>query len=218
MLKLVSDPDQVKEFYSEFRNLLDSEANFPELLSPFSIRHQGGIAATEARYSPALSIWVCAGSMGWNVFGIEAISSMVVQINFQNYVDETRRTGAAFALDEFQNPIVVHRGHIGGGRPGIGLNLMLENCRSARATLIEADGQQTECFVVGQLRLPLFVNQVADFVNEVKRVKDLTTLAGSKPLAGISDSLFSLNDTGFSNEKSGVSTRAYEGTVSGHMV
>ena len=118
-----------------------------------------------------------------------------------------------FALDEAGNPVVVHRGHIGGGRPGIGLNLMLANCRSARATLIEDEGQSAECFVVGQLHSEFFIDQLADFVKEVKRVKGLTAHPSLSAPAGTVDSLFQLDNQKFSGEKSGTSTRHYDGTV-----
>ena len=200
--------------YTEFRKLLDSKTNFPVLRQDFQLRHQGGgIEETRVKYSPDMDIWVSAGRMQWNAFGVEDIPSMVVQLNFQDYVNQKRRIGAAFALDETGNPVVVHRGHIGGGRPGIGLKLMQANCRSARATLIEDDGQPADCFVVGQLRSALFIDQVADFVKEVKRVKALTAYSSLGATTNATDSLFQLDNRRFSGEKSGTSTRTYDGTV-----
>ena len=214
MLKLVKDSNQVKKLYAEFRKLLDSKVNFPMLRQDFHLGHQGGgIEDDSVRFAPDHGIWVSAGRMQWNAFGVEDIQSMVVQINFQDYVNEYRRIGAAFALDEFDNPFVVHRGHIGGGRPGVGLSLMLANCRSARETLVEGERQPVDCFVVGQLRSKYFIDQVADFVREVKRVKALTSHPDAGATASPNNSLFSLDSRTFSGEKSGASTRNYEGTV-----
>lgn len=120
MLTLVSEPRQVKNLYGEFRALLDSKALFPTPLRDFPIGHRGGSAATEAAYSSKLDVWNSPGDLHWNAFGVGKRPSMVVQINFQDYTNKPRRVGAAFALDELGQPIVIHRGHLGGGKAGVG--------------------------------------------------------------------------------------------------
>ena len=204
MLTLVSEPRQVKKLYSEFRALLDSNALFPTPFWDFPIGHRGGSAATEAAYSPKLDVWTSPGDLHWNAFGVGKSPSMVVQINFQDYANKPRRVGAAFALDEANNPVVIHRGHIGGGKAGVGLTLMLNECRSEHAWLREENEQETECFVVGQLRSKFFAQQLANFVREVNRVKNLGAVSG---LSGIAASLLSSDSQGFTSEKTGTAAR-----------
>lgn len=107
MLTLISDPKQVKKLYGEFRLLLDSKTLFPVPLPDFNIGHRGGTAATDADYSPKLDVWTSPGNLHWNAFGVGKSPSMVVQINFQDYDHKPRRVGAAFALDEANNPVVI---------------------------------------------------------------------------------------------------------------
>lgn len=212
MLKLVNDSKKVKKFYTEFLDLLENKNIFSEHLSPFRLGFKGGEAADEACYSPNLRIWVSAGSVHWNAFGLNKTPSMVVQMNFQDYDDKPQRRGAAFALDKYEEPVVVHRGHIGGGRAGIGLNLMLDQCRSERAILTE-EGLESECFVVGQLRSEFFAQQLADFVQEVHRVKNLTTTT-EIGLGGIVASLLKLDDRWLFKEKAGTQKRVGSKEVS----
>ncbi|GAA4365853.1 hypothetical protein GCM10023185_36520 [Hymenobacter saemangeumensis] len=133
---------------------------------------------------------------------------MVVQINFQEYDRKPRRVGAAFALDAANNPVVIHRGHLGGGKRGVGLSLMLNECRAEHMWLREENGQETECFVVGQLRSRFFAQQLATFVWEVHRVK---TLGSVSELSGIAASLLTLDNQGFTTEKTGTGTRTTSG-------
>ena len=208
MLTLISDPKRVKKLYAEFRALLESSIHFPTPLLDFPIAHRGGLAATEAAYSPKLAIWTSPGDLQWNAFGVGKNPSMVVQVNFQDYTTKPRRVGAAFALDELDQPVVIHRGHLGGGKAGVGLTLMLNECRSEHAWLREDDEQETECFVVGQLRSKFFAQQLANFVWEVNRVKNLDSVSG---LSGIAASMLSSDSKGFTSEKTGTAIRNKSG-------
>ncbi|GAB3585634.1 hypothetical protein [Hymenobacter daeguensis] len=208
MLRLISDPKQVKKLYAEFRQLLESKTLFPVHRPDFHIGHRGGTAATDADYSPQLDVWTSPGNLQWNAFGVGKSPSMVVQINFQEYALKPRRVGAAFALDEADNPVVIHRGHLGGGKTGVGLSLMLNECRAEHVWLREEDGQETECFVVGQLRSRFFAQQLATFVWEVHRVKTLGSVSG---LSGIAASLLPIDTKGFTTEKTGTGTRITSG-------
>lgn len=212
MLQLVTNATQVKKLYAEFRSLLQNRTVFSEHLASFHLGHLGGASATVAEYAPAaaLRIWASPGNLQWNAFGVEKIPSMVVQINFQDYDSKPRRIGAAFAVDANNNPVVIHRGHIGGGRPGVGLGLMLKECRAERVALREEDGQESECFVVGQLRSKFFARQLAIFIREVHRVK---ASSGDVPISGIAPSLLRFEEKTFTQEKAGNSLRTVAGTV-----
>ncbi len=197
MLQLIDNPRAVTKHYEEFHALLESIKIFPERHPDFVLSHMGGTAAIGINASPQLGIWTHPGSLLWNAFGLGNDPSMVVQINFQDYANRPQRRGSAFAIDETGKPVVVHRGHIGGGRPGIGRGLMLDQCRTDRAVLIETDGTKSECFVVGQLGSNLFPAQLANFVKEVHRVKQVVASPQTASLSGTADSLFNLADKGF---------------------
>lgn len=205
VLRLIHSPGKVEKLYQQFQKLLLDGQLFPALLNEFPLRSRSGEAADHAVYSPFLNMWASSGGLGWNAFGVGKVPVMVVQVNFQDYHTAARKVGAAFARDAAGQPIVVHRGHIGGGREGIGRQLMLEAYAGERAILSEEDGTQTPCFIVGQLDSPLFGKQLAAFVANVQRLKQ----AGTRPgLSGIAQSLLQFDNQLFQPERPGKNTRA----------
>lgn len=88
--------------------------------------------------------------------------------------------------------------------------LALDECRSEHAWLREDDEQETECFVVGQLRSKFFAQQLANFVWEVNRVK---SLRGVSRLSGIAASMLSVTSIDFTNEKTGIAVRDKAGDL-----
>ena len=65
------------------------------------------------KYSPNMGIWVSAGGMEWNAFGVEDIPSMVVQLNFQNYVTESGALGPPSPLTKPATPLWCIAGTLG---------------------------------------------------------------------------------------------------------
>lgn len=182
LLHLVDQAATVRSLYQEFLLLL-----------------------ADARALKQLNTWATPGNLSWNAFGQNQSPAAVVQLNFQDYDLAPRRWGAAFALDSAGEPVLVHRGHIGGGKQGVSLTSMLRDCQADRATLLETNGTTSPCFVVGQLRSKLFTRQLAAFIEAVRRVKDAETSAG---LSGIAPSLLQFDSQLFQPEQAGTSVRS----------
>lgn len=142
--------------------------------------------------------WTCASDITWNPFGIGNTWSMVVQVNFSSPSGKRRAVGV-FAEDDNGQPVVLHRGNIAGGRPGIGKTLLMNHALSPREDVLDGT-KEVEMLVVGVLRSPLFAAQLKQFVREVHRVKEGQEGGG---LDGLSPTLFNIKAGVFKSEASG---------------
>lgn len=93
---------------------------------------------------------------------------------------------------------MLHRGKIGGGRPGIGKSYFTDNFRGDFITAIDGD-RETQFCLVGELSSPLFARQVANFIFEIRRIKNLEE-------TNASTFLDDLNNFQFTEEASGQTT------------
>lgn len=199
MLIAITDQTTIDELYLEFNQTLIElfPIHRPELV----IGHRGGATGAEAYGTDEGDFWTCASTVDWNPFGIGANPSMVVQVNFSTG-STTRKSIGVFAEDDNGQIVVMHRGNIGGGRKGIGKKLLMSNTHSP-CEWVQAENQEIEMLVVGQLRSPLFGAQLKHFVAEVQRVKQLPEQAS---LTGLVPSLFQIEEGVFKSEASGYST------------
>jgi hypothetical protein len=99
----------------------------------------------------------------------QPLSSIDCEVNVApNGIDRT--VSGAFAVDESGGYFLVHRGRIGGGRKGIGKQLFLNNYRGKLLTM--QSGSQTEdVALVGAMESERFAEQLANFVEQVRKMK-----------------------------------------------
>lgn len=129
MLILVTDQKKINALYKEFERKL--KIVFPTAKPEAYIGHKGGPTDSAVRAAADASFWTCARSIDWNPFGLADNWAMVVQINFASPEGSKRAIGV-FAEDENGQPFVLHRGNIGGGRPGIGKTVLMAQSQSPR--------------------------------------------------------------------------------------
>jgi len=108
----------------------------------------------------------------WNAFGLSEVAprqnSMLPIVCEINPLLEglDKRVQGAFARDN-GHVWLLHRGKIGGGRPGIGRRLFFENYFG------EVKGIAGDRFaIIGDIGSPDFVQRVRNFVREVEQIKD----------------------------------------------
>lgn len=198
MLALITDQKNVDKLYREFRIILTK--TFPVNRPEQRIGHQGGGVDATVWSTKAGDLWTCASGIDWNPFGLGDNPSMVVQVNF-SFKSSRHKSIGVFAEDEDGQPVVLHRGNIGGGSKGVGKTLLLNNSISRREYVLEG-AKEVEMLVVGQLRSPLFAAQLQQFVAEVHRVKQLPKQKG---LGSLATSLFAIEPGAFKSEASGYS-------------
>lgn len=176
MIKVVEDQRTIARLHKQFLAKLADE--FAERIECW-VGFPGGNFPDTISYSDELDIWVSSNEQDtryWNGFGVGrpkpgSNNSLVGEINFP-YLDINRRIAGAFAIEGDGNVLVLHRGKIGGGKPGIGKNYFTENYTGEWVTAIDGD-RETDFCLVAEFGSPLFASQVADFIKQIQRVKHL---------------------------------------------
>lgn len=176
MITVVTDKKQIEILHDRFHKRLD---DFLTENIDCWVGYPSGSFEDTVRYSPVLDIWISQDEHDnkfWNGFGIGKPlegknNSLNGEINFP-YEGNYRRIAGAFAKNDDGNVLVLHRGKIGGGRPGVGKNYFTDNFRGDFVTAIDGD-RETQFCLIGELESSHFPRQVADFINEIYRVKNI---------------------------------------------
>jgi hypothetical protein len=171
----------------------------------------GGNFEDRVKYSQELNIWLSNfdhANRFWNGFGVGRPiegrnNTLNGEINFP-YEGIYRRVAGAFAEEENGTILVLHRGKIGGGKPGIGKQYFTENFRGDFVIAIDGD-RETEFCLIGELQSPHFSRQVSNFINEIYRVKQIENDIKSNKFEY-------LNNFKFTDEHSGRSKTKNHGT------
>jgi len=147
---------------------------------PVKLGYKGGYEECVIRWSPLLGLWFNSGRIVenryWNPFGLSEVAPrensmlpIVCEIN-PPVEGLNKQTQGAFMRDENGHIWLLHRGKIGGGKPGIGRKLFFEN--------YQGETMEIACekfAVIGDIDSSDFVDQVTNFVREVERIKGLVT-------------------------------------------
>lgn len=176
MIKLVTIENQIFKLHKEFHKKLDYYLK--ERIDCW-VGFPGGNFEDVVRYSSDLDIWISVQKLDtrfWNGFGIGkpiegSNNSLAGEINFP-YEGINRRIAGAFGIEDNGNILVLHRGRIGGGKKGIGKSFFTDNFRGDIVTVYEGE-QETEFCLVGELNSRHFPKQVANFIKEIYRVKNI---------------------------------------------
>jgi hypothetical protein len=144
---------------------------------PVKVGYKGGYEECSIRWSQDLGLWFYsekAENRYWNVFGLSEVApkqnsmlSIVCEIN-PPIEGLNKKVQGAFARGDDNHVWILHRGRIGGGKPGIGRRLFFENYQGE---IREIAGDRFA--PIGDISSPDFVERVKNFVREVKRIKDL---------------------------------------------
>lgn len=207
MITVITDKKQIVRLHKRFHKQLD---NFLTENFDCWVGYPSGSFEDTVRYSPELNIWISQAKHDnkfWNGFGVGRPlegknNSLNGEINFP--FEGNRRIAGAFAEEDNGNILVLHRGKIGGGKPGIGKHYFTDNFRGDFVTAIDVD-RETEFCLVGELSSPHFPRQVSNFINEIYRVKQIED-------EETSNSFEKLNDFNFTDEHSGKTETERHGT------
>ncbi len=124
-------------------------------------------------------VWAAFGDGGnrfWNAFGLgnpatDKELTITVELNPPKS-GINRRMAGAFAKDPLSGPsYLVHRGNMGGGKPGIGKYGFLAECPQLPVNLYDEGQGESPAIVVGMLDDPSFAISVTDFVKSVDTIK-----------------------------------------------
>ncbi|MBI3512276.1 MAG: hypothetical protein HY064_16570 [Bacteroidetes bacterium] len=208
MVEIISDSKEIKLLHRQFHKSLDK---YLDKEVPIFVGFPAGSFQDTVQYSTDLNFWLTYNETElnryWNGFGVgepikDKMNSLTGEINFPK-TDIDRRVAGAFGREPNGNILVLHRGKIGGGKPGVGKNLFVGNFRGEFVTAMDGDTENQFC-LVGQLNSKLFPRQVADFIFEIRRIKDLGN-------SGQTNGFSELNNFQFSDEHSGQTISEREG-------
>ena len=207
MIEIVTDRKEIirlhKQLIKTIRQQFDTKINC-------TVGFPSGSFEDNVAYSSTLDIWYSHfehDNRFWNGFGIgrpieSSGNSLVGEINFP-YEGINRRIAGAFGKETNGNILVLHRGRIGGGSPGVGKNVFVDNFRGDQVIALDGEIENNFC-VVGELNSSIFPLQVADFINEIRRVKEFIK-------TGSSFDFEDLNNFQFTDEQSGQTTHQRQG-------
>jgi len=175
-MEIVSDDNTIPSFQQQFMEEL-LKARTEVIRCYISWRPMAEEA--DVNWSQNLKMWWWSKPLDnrwWNVFGVSkplpySNVGIAAEINFL-FSGIDRRIAAAFAK-EGKKIFVVHRGNrLGGGKGGINKLLFWDNYHLKSNTVTDGDRMARVAVVceLGSQKLP---NDVAEFVNEVVRIKKL---------------------------------------------
>ena len=175
-----------KEIENAQREMIMSLGRHWDRQIPVKLGFQGGNIACSIYWSQVHGLWFCPGKIEenryWNAFGLsedtprqDSMLSIVCEIN-PPVKGLNRAVQGAFVRDKNGHIFLLHRGKIGGGRPGIGRKLFFENYEEE---VREING--IKFAVIGDITSPDFIKRVQLFVKEVKRIKGLAPARVKQP-------------------------------------
>ncbi len=208
MITVITDRQEILKLHGQFHKMLDK---FLTVGVDCWVGYPSGTFNDIVMYSPQLNIWLSHGEHDnkfWNSFGIgEPVegknNSLIGEINFPKE-GIYRRIAGVFGVEDNGNILVLHRGKIGGGKPGIGKNYFTDNFRGDFVKAIDGN-KETEFCLVGELKSQHFPQQVANFIKEIYRVKHLDNIETEA-------NFDELNNFKFTNELSGITETKQSGT------
>lgn len=190
MITVITDLGRILNLHKAFHKTLKSY--FDKTIDCW-VGYPGGNFEDRVSYSSDLNIWVSRrehDTRFWNGFGIDkplsgSNNSLVGEINFP-YEGINRRVAGVFAEEDNGNILVLHRGRIGGGKLGIGKKYFTDNFRGDFVTALDGERESEFC-LIGELNSEHFPKQVANFINEIHRVKKLEDNEKASAFSELSD-------------------------------
>lgn len=190
MITIVTDRHEIRKLHQQFHKQLDKYLT--DQIDCW-VGYPSGSFEDNVKYYSELDIWISKAehhNKFWNGFGVGRPlagknNSLNGEINFP-YEGNYRKVAGAFAVEENGNILVLHRGKIGGGKPGIGKSYFTDNYRGDFITAIDGDRETNFC-LVGELNSLHFPIQISNFIHEIYRVKKLEDNETSSSFSHLTD-------------------------------
>jgi hypothetical protein len=200
MFTIVSIKTEIEKLHLQISKQL--EQHITERMKVY-VGYKGENLLLDVNYSEVLNIWWTFQKISdkyWNSYGVgmpskKGNNSITCEINYPLDGIYTQLAGG-LAKNEDGEVILIHSGRIGGGRKGIGKTLFKDNY-IGEIVEISIKNRIHEYVPVGSLNSIRFANQVALFVKEIARIKELIK---TKPPAVPTDTAEKKIKTTFNDE------------------
>ena len=180
-MKVLQDKTEIQKAETLLLSKLNNRSDKQAIIN---VGYQGESHQLNAKWSKSLDVWWIiedSGNRFWNAFGTGEPKwntghshDITCEIN-PPYVGIDRRIAGVFAKDPDGKLYLLHRGKLGGGRPGIGKALFIKEFTGTWEEV--EDGMEfSKVALIASFDNPRFVEQIADFVHEVERIKALPTV------------------------------------------
>ncbi|MHA1958951.1 MAG: hypothetical protein ACW99U_01890 [Candidatus Thorarchaeota archaeon] len=176
MLRVLEERSEIAEVQDRFEKELNNNKG---IRGTILVGYQGGSSELEVTWNQELGIWWGFGKAKnryWNAFGTEEpewnstyTQRITCEIN-PPFEGISRYAQGVYARDQEGSHCILHRGKIGGGRPGIGKELFISKFYGERIDIRDGD-RISRIALVAVLGSPRLAKQVATFVHEVDRIK-----------------------------------------------
>ncbi|MEI6168843.1 MAG: hypothetical protein WCS52_16805 [bacterium] len=182
MLRAITDKRRVAEIHRDFIEAIRRALGHS---APLTIGYKGETGQMPAHYNDEL--WFISqlsqnSNRFWDAYGLNPdfnrSNNITVEINIP--VEGVNRTISALFAEapDTQEVFLIHRGKVGGGRPGIGKNAFTAWYNGGIATIDEKDGRTTDAYLITSLRDPHMAENVVNFVKAVSEFKASVISAG----------------------------------------
>jgi len=201
MLRIIDSRGEIKSCQNELFSLLNKKKTGR---TNFYLGTRGGGHDYLVSYSNDLNIWWYKGisdnkTRYWNAFGVGNSPDKLNQDYFIeiNYPIEgiDKRISAIWGKDEAGKIFLLHSGKMGGGRKGFTKEFFLRHFNGTY-TSVNLGDEIKEYVLIGSLQDDLFPYQIAEYVKEVFRIKNIPT-DFNKTIVDIEKSSFKFNEEFF---------------------
>lgn len=178
MLKIISSKAEIAYCQTELFSRLDKMKSGKK---QFYLGTRGGGGFYLVSYSSELGIWWYKGVANnkkryWNAFGVGSSPETLTQDYFIeiNYPMQgtNRRVAALWAKDEWGKIFLMHSGKMGGGKKGFTKEFFFQHYNGTYES-VNFLNKKNEYVLIGGLYDTLLPYQVAQYVKEVFRIKNI---------------------------------------------
>lgn len=178
VLECIQDREEVKSCQNALVKALKGNLPLKEMRN---LGHQGGYLQNEVHYSAHAGFWfswTVLEDVGipryWNGFGIHRdakSSDIVVEVN-PPLEGVSAQVAGLFGKDQDGRRYLLHRGKVGGGRTGVGLNAFWDWYRGSLVSVATHEGETFDAVYVCCIDSSSVADDLYRFIREVKDFKD----------------------------------------------
>ena len=177
-----------KEIYQAYRECANTSKKGGQLFKR-TVGYQGGNKEVHVYWHPNEQTWMSFNEIKnryWCLFGVanpETHHNLDITCEINAPLKGiNRRCAGVYVRDEDGKIYLAHTGKIGGGKKGIGKSLFINSYRGKDKWLpvLWKDGKSMNVVLIGCITKSSLVQQVAQFVHEVERIKKLAEIGKGK--------------------------------------
>jgi len=178
-MNIVTDRKEIGSHMSAFKRFFLKQSN--QTFKDKTIGWPGGNSAFDVYWNNKSGLWAAFNDQYnrryWNAFGLsDPTNSHALSITMEFNFPRTglNRRVAGFFAEQAGSIYLCHSGKIGGGKKGVGKSAFMERYTGDTEEVEGPDGKSTENIVIGALGKAGLIDQLAEYVREIRDFKELS--------------------------------------------